>query len=451
MRTWYGPRHWWRSARPLAGAAVAAGVALWWLVRPPAAQWSDLPERAAIRALPASERVAHGVDLAHVHSELLPRLWLAYQRLPEREPYRGAAFDALYAALEPVPAWADLAIAWRDALEAPVQDRGELRRIEARWNAAMRDASMPWTVRTPLDREVARFGHIALSYHVEGDAKALTEVGPVRVVYGRRADRLNIREGYFGWSNPETNEAFVALDRVEAFARVELWPLMSDDAARVDPRLSDMLRTRVRGEVASALPVRARATIRASAPARARQLRVVQGIADRAACGAAPPVTAMAARSWDRRSLRALSAHLAPVDADCPAVTSVEIARLDRAQRRLDRVVDLDVGVAELTYVAAGVVAEHEIQHLVDAATGELDGRCDVEHEVSAYLGAIERSAAPAVALLMACRVAQAGPPELRDAVSVALSGVDPTGCAGAPPQELAARAALARQALLAP
>lgn len=449
MRDWYGPLHWWRSARPIIVVLIVICALAAWRLPERGIAWHEFGPRDAIAGLPESERIAYGVDLAHVHGTLLPRLWLAHQRLPGREQLREAAFDALYAELEPVPDWAAVAIAWRDVLRQPRPDPERLRGLEQRWNAEMTEAGMPWTVRTPLDPDIARFGHIALSYHVEADALAFTEAGPVRVIYGRRADRLNITEAYFGWANPRTTEAFITLDRVESFARVELWPLMSPDAARVDPRLSDVLREQVRTELSAALPKAQQAALVSSAAARARQLRVIQGIADRGACGEPPPLTQMAERSWDRHSLRALRAHLAPVTSDCPAVTSTEVARLQRAQQRLDRVPGVDAGIAELTYAAASVVAAHEIQHLVDHATGDLRGHDDVEHEVSAYLGAMERSATPTVGLLMACRVAQAGPPALRDAVSVALGRVDPTGCAGAPPVELRARAALARRSLL--
>ncbi|MFT5992662.1 MAG: hypothetical protein ACI82G_001661 [Bradymonadia bacterium] len=447
--TWHGPPYWWRLLRrPLLGAGLLALLLLRaegprsFAARPAASWVGDLAE---------SERIYEGVDIARVHAVHLPLFWIAEQRLPSRTDHRDPVFLELYDAVARDRVLAHLVVRWRDELRATLPSQAEIRQIEDDWNAVMLKRGLPWTVRTPLDDETRRWGHVALSYYVERRDLVDTEAGGFSVLYARRADRLNIREGYFGWSNPRTGEALVVLDRVAGFARADIWPLMDPQGAAFDESISVSLGIALRAEVARVVAGGNVEALADSARVRSQQLRIMRDVNARAECGSRLVLDSATTRGPESAELRALRSHLSPVRSTCPELTQREWELLRVTNRRLEDAPQLDAALDELTWVAAGIVADHELQHLVDDTyglwrSGEIPGQAGhaahgADHEASAYLGAIHRSETPYLALLMACRVATAGPQPLRDHVRRALIGVDSAHCAGAAPQHISERA----------
>lgn len=443
--SWRGPRHLWRQCR--VGLALAAlGLAL--LVLRPAtehgAATAALNARATAVGMTPAERTLGGVDLLLVHAELLPRLWLAHLAPGARQAEHVAALRALRAAVRREPVLEALALRFGDALDGPAPNRAALAALERAWNAHLAAMNAPFALSTPLDPALRARGHLALSYYVVARHEASTSAGPASVVYGRRVDRLPVREGYYGWSNPRASEAFVSLDTVEAFARAELWPLIGEVGAARDPSVSATLAAELRGELSALLDEPTYATLRATAFARTEQLEILRRVeaCERGAVGL-----------WtDRRvgpgDVRRLQAGLGQSARDCARVGPEEWQRLREATLHIERRPEVDWAVEALTWVTADVVAAHEVQHLEDDAHGlRLDAGSPAlddhsAHEVSAYLGAIVRAEAPHVALLMACRVGQLRADALGAAVSHALVEVDSGLCTTSPPDALVARAA---------
>lgn len=449
---WHGPRHIWQQTRW--GLTLAALATLAWagassrLGDRLRASWNDPFDARGLRvSLSDAERYLGDVDLARVHADLLPDFWLAHQRVASRRAERHAAFDALYREVEGDARLADLVVRFRDEIQRASPDDAVLRELEARWNAYLVEHDAPFTLRTPLDPGLRRYGHIALSYYVVARHDAMIESGTASVVYGRRVDRLDVAEGYYGWSNPLTNEAFVALDPLEVFARSELWPLLGPVGAARDATISRAFAEQLGSELARELDDDAFRTLRATAYARVEQIEVLRAVDARASCAQHRSTTPWTDRRVASSDVRALQARLARVRADCPDIEDEEWMRLRVATLRIDADPTVERAVDALTWLAADAVAVHELQHLDDDAVGllldEAAPRMDehAAYEVSAYLGAIRRANSPLVALLMACRVAHVGPNTLREPVAHALVEVDSSLCGGAPPAALTARA----------
>ena len=242
--SWRGPRHLRRQCR--VGLLLAAlGLAL--LVLGPATEHGAAP--AWLNARSDGRHDARG---AHPRRGRPPRprraaarLWLAHLAPGARQAER-AALRALRGAVRSDPVLEALTLRFGDALGGPAPNRDALAALERAWNAHLAAMNAPFALSTPLDPALRARGHLALSYYVVARHEATTSAGPASVVYGRRVDRLPVREGYYGWSNPRASEAFVSLDTVEAFARAELWPLIGEVGAARDPSVSVPLAAELR-------------------------------------------------------------------------------------------------------------------------------------------------------------------------------------------------------------
>jgi hypothetical protein len=408
----------------LAGAAAAA----WWA-------WTAHLDAALDTPPPAPPPVVHdGVDLTHVHADLLPGWSVADDR--------AAALTALAAALTSAPALAALA-AELPGVEA---DPTIAPAWAARWNEALAAAEAPLWV----DPGVAGGRVYLKTYRVLASGTG-TEGGPSaawRIV--ERLDRLNVVEGRLGHVGDPDAGAVILADRLAEAVTDSVWPALDP----VDPApLSVTFHPSLVAAVEAVVGPADAARLIAAAPHRRAQLAALASIEERGAtCGD----LRVRVRGWygpDAALLDRLAEFAKRDRANpCPSVTADELAALRAARAAFRADPALADALERLAAAQAAAIVHHELRHVLDAwahpgddplpcaaCPDELKTRAS--HEASAVVASLTTRSVSAIEAYDRCHYAEAAGGGLARATAMALESASPGLCAVGPPADLPAAA----------
>lgn len=334
---------------------------------------------------------AGGVPWRRVHEELLPSWIVALGGSPSEEE---AAFHRLTSALEPDEELRSLAVALREFGRDPAGESEALFDLSRRWSQRLDERGVGWRIEAGVVGGPRPFFYVK-SYEVVADGRAKVGEAEHRVRLLRRADNLNVREGWLGHTATVEEGGLVVIHRILDFAADDLWPIFAEDPEDTDPLRRAFARS-VMSE-ARVLPADVLEILRDTAPDRLAMREAWDAVIERTACSHVnvPPVPWNGFDLRGRESIERLVEPYVP----CPAVKRGEADALIDGSRSLRRTRDLDRALAYLVGWVARGVSVHELQHAADLGR-ELS---PFESERSAYLTSFSTEGVAAVALFQAC------------------------------------------------
>jgi hypothetical protein len=401
------------------------------------------------------------IDLAAIHKRLFPG-WMiaqAHAGSPEADAAAERAFNTLRAEAGRDPNLAALL----DELHGLVVNRLviEAHRIQYlcwAWDDYLDRRGARWWLAAGVTWGSGRPKFYTMSYRVLADLQVAIGSRSSRARLLTRADETNLEEPYLGLTSDEREGALVVIDRVAELAGRQLWPLLDAAAEPELPALDRAWAPQVRAEVRALLPADAFAALASTARARAALVRAVSSIEDRRRCGGTWIFPSIPVRGFLDEDLARLE-HAAARDRgrDCPSVTDEEARLIADSTRALAAAADLDDAFAGLLAFAARGVVAHEARHAADAAQSGPDGRLDCARcppeltplgrdELSAYLGSFATRGVAYAAMFQSCAIETGSHGA---ALALVRARLLPRGCAGPPPDDLAARAAALERELI--
>lgn len=370
------------------------------------------------------------VDLRLVHEDLLSDWIVAMGQSGAREE---AAWSKLSAAIATDANLSDLAAQWRElAAGDRVANAERLVAVSTAWSDYLDAQGAPWHIEGGVAVLGAGPFFYNKVYEVLADGQLGVDGAPRRVRLLRRADGLNVVEGWLGHTVSPEEGGLVVVDRILEFATDNVWPTLSEDALPLLDPLGMRFAAGVRAEAKAALPPEAFAVLAETAEVRAQMMLAAATANGRSGCSefALRRVRWMGLAEDDRLMLRAVAR--ADLDEGCPRLTLDEATALVEGSERLRRTRALDAAVSALAGWVARSTAAHEARHVADHDL-DLD---PVTGELSAYLASFATPGLSAVSLYQACQANEGrwG----AHAQALAATGL---GCDGVP-DDLAARAA---------
>jgi hypothetical protein len=385
------------------------------------------------------------VDLDLVHEELVPD-WVStpggLRRLHLERVRRAVAPDAnLLALLDRVA----------ELEPDPVLHGAELRGVLGAWNQYLAKGGSPWRLGGEVVLGDAGARYLLKSYRVVTDEPTVTVGGatfPVEV--RRRADPLGTPDTWLGRVHDHEDGIVLLLDRLTSFALDELWPVL-DPELELSP-LQRRFAPALRAELALHLSAEELRTLEETAADRYWMMRAVGAIHARHACGSEFTVSKLAWNGFSARDLTTFQRHAEGARAECPEVLPTEALVFATRSWHLQHTAGVRDALEHLVAVVGEGVLVHESRHAADDRL--LDGQriacigCppDTSHlgalEASAYLAGFADPTHGVVSLFQACRVADDASEDVRAGIAFLAERLAPGGCDGAPPADLALRAA---------
>lgn len=341
------------------------------------------------RGLGADE--ADGVPWRRVHEALLPD-WIV--AMGDGEEAEAAAFERLARALAPDEELRSLAVALREYARDPAVESEALFELSRRWSERLDERGLGWRIEAGIAGGAEAFFYVK-TYEVVADGRAKVGEAAHRVRLLRRADRLNVVEGWLGHTATVEEGGLVVIRRILDFTADDLWPIFADDPEDPDPLRRAFARS-VLAE-AAALPAEVLEILGDTAPDRLAMRRARDAVLERSVCSR----VIMPRIPWNGLDARARDSIEALVEpyGQCPGVKRDEGDALIRGSRSLRRTRDLDRALAYLAGWVARGVSVHELQHAAD-----LDADYSAfEMERSAYLASFATEGVSAVSLFQAC------------------------------------------------
>ncbi len=396
---------------------------------------------------PSSRAALASIDFERVHSRLLPAFVVALAHADTANGRARAefAFRELRASLSPdenlVELWREIGLLARIGLER------NARRIDYllwAYDHYLDSLGIPYRVEATMFLLGDRPRLAVRCYLVLSDARA--ERGE-RVRYVQRVDGFGDHEPWLGRTAREEDGAVVLAERVLHFATRHIWPGLHPalDARRPADERGSL--AAVRAEASRAIDPELLAILVETAEDQQALLETAASIEARHACGSTFEVYDIPYRGLSARSYRMLELAVERGrDSACPDVTLAEAAQIVGAAERLAATPRLEDALEALAAFTARAVAAHELRHVADGPSAELDcaGFEDasplVRAEASAYLASFADPSVGHTARLVACSNPEREQGIDAAAIRLALRDAAPEGCA-APAEDLHARA----------
>jgi hypothetical protein len=398
---------------------VVFGPRLWRTLVP--ADAADPVDHAPAPPAPA---MFEGVDLRHVHAELLPA-WVSAQSQPEARKDEATAFTALAAAVQPSATLRETieTLRMHSAPERLLEPGNpeQLLAVVRRWNETIERAGVPYLLRANIGGAPRPFFY-AFSCEVLADTHVTVAGAEHRVRLIRRVDRINMREWYLGRVSEQEEGVIIVLDNVVELAKDRIWPLLApaEQLAALGP-VPAVFAPAVQQEVSLGLSASHVELLRATASARAELVAAVTAMQARVTgCGGGLIVPTLPWNGFGEEELQRMRALVSDV-VRCPAITTAEHEVLLRGSATLRETEGLEPAVEALAAWAARPIIVHEARHAADAADAAA-GRARVcqwcepsdpqpaRMELSAYLAQLAWTDAPALSLYQLCHATAASP-----------------------------------------
>ncbi len=409
---------------------------------------------------PVDPRALSSIDMAKVHSRLLPAWIVALQHNPHSIGHRDAerAFRSLRE-----EAGKDLNLALLldqlhdKVMEARYDLRGQIAALVKGWNDYLARGKVPFRLEHRMTNTVRGPELRVWCYRVVADVPASVGQSQRRVLVLARQDRTNLVEAFLGQTSTEQGVALVVADRIADYAIEKIWPLLQTSG---DPLEAELF-AKVRGEARLALGTAVVDSLTQAFALRHALESELSALGKRRGCGRGIYIERV---PWDGLSLQTLAMVNRVAQKNdsrqCARVTLTDADRLSERSRQLREHADLEQALGALAGWIAKAVVAHEARHLLDRTASGDAPKSDFckgcprsfsvrqRAEVSAYLASFEAEGVGYVALLQACGIEL----DTGGSHSVALKFLLPRllvdGCSGPIPDNLYARAAALRRQL---
>lgn len=400
---------------------------------------------------PVDAEALGSIDMALVHSELLPAWMIARARRGQGSSARRAerAHEAFVSLRYSVARDSNM-VELIDELEVlldddPVRHANRIDYVLWAYNDYLDRNAIPWRVEANLvvNRRSRRRRTIfsTRSYQVLADLE--TERGE-RLRLLSRGDVTNTRESWLGHTTHPKDGALVQLDRVQELTVQHVWPSLHPGLTTRLPLTERRFASHVRQEAFAQVAPELLALLHEAAVDQQALIEVADSVHARGTCGSSFRIWGL---PWnglngpDRQAL--LDALHRSEGRSCPEVTIEEAARMLGASERLGTTDGMAVAVEALATWVARAVSVHELRHVRDEARAPTCEGCPpgtgagTRAELSAYLAAFGTEGVGYLSLMQACGLDPEGVGPHERALAIATAHLLPNGCLGDPPADL--------------